>query len=677
MSLASALLNSITMHGIKHQKFYLGLLVQIFLNSAVGAQPAHVIWRTGDPAVEVPQYTFNGFVRNNANLGIAPPTFVGDFIVAGASLRMGTSTPATDFGFWMSDSNGQLHRKVARLGEAAHDVTGASFATSMNAAGGAGDGRIFFTSGLAGVSLGEQISGLWEADSQNTRLIALRTEPATGTNPQGYFLGFQKAMGLTGGMGTDLAIYSSVSSMPGQPATLPMTYGWWQRRGQEFEMSSWSYGTFDSLPNTFIREQSSYMHPSGVGAYWVRVDGSGVSTIQVSDTVSITTDRAFIKINGDGERTLMARQGDQAPGFPVGALFRSLNWSTTLTPAISENGQIVLSGSVAGGNTTQSDNSGLWSFEGSELHLMVRANDPAPCLGENVRFGTLSGLSAHAGQMTFLENGDLIFVTGLQGSQVTLVNSMAIVKKAVSGQYSVIARAGTSLPALPEGTTFLRTALGLKVVAAGDTFYFTARIGGSGVTTTNDDVLIMVDSHGMRLVLREGDVVGDYLIRSFATDPKIQINSFGNAIIEVNVSPVSDLTGSQRPAIVGLSRAAIPKIIVASTHSLELSSGSPAIVSGYGLSAERALSVSGKVVVSAAFTGSAKDEAILVFDLEEESPFICRADFNSDGIIDPQDINAFLAAWFAELSNSDFDLDGIRSVSDIFSYLSAYFAGCE
>jgi hypothetical protein len=54
----------------------------------------------------------------------------------------------------------------------------------------------------------------------------------------------------------------------------------------------------------------------------------------------------------------------------------------------------------------------------------------------------------------------------------------------------------------------------------------------------------------------------------------------------------------------------------------------------------------------------------------------CRPDFNSDAVLAPADIFAFLTAFFAGDPRTDFDNNGIRQPADIFAFLTLYFAGC-
>ncbi len=54
----------------------------------------------------------------------------------------------------------------------------------------------------------------------------------------------------------------------------------------------------------------------------------------------------------------------------------------------------------------------------------------------------------------------------------------------------------------------------------------------------------------------------------------------------------------------------------------------------------------------------------------------CRADFNGDSVLSPQDVFGFLGAWFGGDLRSDFDQSGALDIQDVFDYLTAYFTGC-
>ena len=55
---------------------------------------------------------------------------------------------------------------------------------------------------------------------------------------------------------------------------------------------------------------------------------------------------------------------------------------------------------------------------------------------------------------------------------------------------------------------------------------------------------------------------------------------------------------------------------------------------------------------------------------------ICPADYNGDGVVNVQDIFAFLSGWFAQDIAADWNANATIAVQDIFDYLAAWFLGC-
>jgi hypothetical protein len=54
----------------------------------------------------------------------------------------------------------------------------------------------------------------------------------------------------------------------------------------------------------------------------------------------------------------------------------------------------------------------------------------------------------------------------------------------------------------------------------------------------------------------------------------------------------------------------------------------------------------------------------------------CAGDFNNDSVRNPNDIFAFLNAYFAQDIRADWDGNRLLQPADIFGFLNAYFAGC-
>jgi len=60
------------------------------------------------------------------------------------------------------------------------------------------------------------------------------------------------------------------------------------------------------------------------------------------------------------------------------------------------------------------------------------------------------------------------------------------------------------------------------------------------------------------------------------------------------------------------------------------------------------------------------------------SVFLCKADHNGDGALDPDDLADFIAGYFTSPPEprSDFSRDGIIDPDDLADFIAAYFEGC-
>jgi len=56
-------------------------------------------------------------------------------------------------------------------------------------------------------------------------------------------------------------------------------------------------------------------------------------------------------------------------------------------------------------------------------------------------------------------------------------------------------------------------------------------------------------------------------------------------------------------------------------------------------------------------------------------PFCCRADWNSDGVVNSQDFFDFIAGFFN--NNGDYNFDGVTNSQDFFDFLTQFFRGCD
>lgn len=56
---------------------------------------------------------------------------------------------------------------------------------------------------------------------------------------------------------------------------------------------------------------------------------------------------------------------------------------------------------------------------------------------------------------------------------------------------------------------------------------------------------------------------------------------------------------------------------------------------------------------------------------------VCRADFDGNGVLDTNDLFAFLNAWFGLDLSADIDHDGVLTTNDLFAFLDLWFTSCK
>jgi hypothetical protein len=73
--------------------------------------------------------------------------------------------------------------------------------------------------------------------------------------------------------------------------------------------------------------------------------------------------------------------------------------------------------------------------------------------------------------------------------------------------------------------------------------------------------------------------------------------------------------------------------------------------------------------------------ACLAYDglavLTNESPASCAADFDGNGVVNTQDVLAFLNAFTSREHGADFDGNGVVDTQDVLAFLNAWVAGCD
>lgn len=642
------------------------------------ADTAWIVARSGQAAPGTSGFAFHGMLTDNSGAVLPAPLMSGEFVVLSSSLRQGSSTPAAERGLWlMSGQSG--NRLLARQGQIAPDLpTGTTF-DLLSSVSSDRSGEVSFIATVTGPEVvpGVNSRALWVADMTNTALALREGQPAPDTSPIGHFRYLIEGTGLDGAAGADLRVRAQVTDLPGQPATLPATSGTWVRQGTVFRMVSWSFGAAPGIDNAWIGDIFDTISCSGRGATVGSIYGPAVGTIVVNGT-SVSNNWCVWRAS-PGDRQLVARTGDSAPGTDPGVVFWTLSPSH-LRPAVNRSGDIAFAGMLAGPGVTSANRSGIWRSTATGTTLIVRGGAPALPAGSGVALDPVS-VGSSDGSLAVMDNGDTVFWTYFAGTGVTLNNCRGIWKRSPSGQDTMIARSGVSNSALPAGTTLVRTTLPLAMKAVGDDHVmFTAQLTGTGVSSTNNDVLLRhTSAGGLQLVAREGETYGNHVLKAFVNNgADIQITPTGFALVPATFSPAGNPNQTPVPGALGISPSGVARVLAVQNHPIALSDATFPTISQLRVASKGAISDDGRVAMAASFnSGTPRDEGVFVvtIDVGYEPPAPCPADYDQSGAVTSEDLFDFLADWFQ--GDADYDRSGMTDVADIFQYLSDWFRGCD
>ncbi|MBL8755806.1 MAG: hypothetical protein JNK15_21090 [Planctomycetes bacterium] len=162
-------------------------------------------------------------------------------------------------------------------------------------------------------------------------------------------------------------------------------------------------------------------------------------------TATTANDRALaVWISGSGG-TILAREGQQAPGLPVGVLFSNpaLSWSVnSLSNAFTNAGNTMLNCQLDGGGTTVGvDDYAVYYGNLSGLNPVIRRGDACPGL-PGVTFGIVGNTS-----MACDDAGHVAFISSLGGAVATTSDSSLWF--GTIGNLQMLAREGDPVPGYP------------------------------------------------------------------------------------------------------------------------------------------------------------------------------------------------------------------------------------
>ncbi|MCB0354653.1 MAG: hypothetical protein KDD64_14050, partial [Bdellovibrionales bacterium] len=269
----------------------------------------------------------------------------------------------------------------------------------------------------------------------------------------------------------------------------------------------------DAPPGTLFLSTDPVVGPSGIVVYETTLYGPAVGTVNVNG-VPINTNKALVVGEGADQRTL-ARSGYQVQTEPAGIAF-SLIFGGSSRRGFNTSGDFAFSASMVGPGIFTSNNWGIWLKRGGELTRVARLSDPAPLLGAT--YGSFP-LASGASFVKLADSGATIFTAMLLGGGATTSSNGTIIYAHDASQ-TLVARAGVDIPSLPPGVRIKNSSLGLGVKTSTQGHVaIAAQLEGTGVTSANDVAVFLWspdEPQNLRLICREGDVLGEYRIKTLS-----------------------------------------------------------------------------------------------------------------------------------------------------------------
>lgn len=130
-------------------------------------------------------------------------------------------------------------------------------------------------------------------------------------------------------------------------------------------------------PNQNNYGSTPVLNNSGKVSFFAQLQ-SGIGGVNTNNDQGIWLER-------NGVLELVAREGDQAPGLPSGANYKSFFFA----PSVNTAGKIAFNSILeqGSGGVTSSNDYAVWSDVGGPLHVVVREGDPAPVTPPGSTFG--------------------------------------------------------------------------------------------------------------------------------------------------------------------------------------------------------------------------------------------------------------------------------------------------
>jgi hypothetical protein len=359
-------------------------------------------------------------------------------------------------------------------------------------------GFVAFPGRLAGSAINStNDAGIWSTRTGSLGLVAREGNQAAG-QAGGVVYGFMSPDRDI--VTNDEGLVAFVSGLAGTGVTTSNDSAIWSQGSGGFEALAREGNAAPTLDPTV--EYDSFT-PGGTRVPSLNDSGTSAWIAPLRNTGSLSTNEALYS-NRTGFPTILAREGDQAPGLATGVLIGSFGGVIQTPISMNATGRVALLANLAGTGVTFSNATAILSDGTGSLAVVARENDAAPGFtnGERYSLFTDSPVINNQGTVAFLAN--------IRSSSSTQTIGQAVYR-GTPGDLAVLARTNDPAPGTPDGVVFSGFNVANQeplTIANGGLVVFTGVLTGPGVTSANNVGIWAVEPSGqVQLVLREGDVI--------------------------------------------------------------------------------------------------------------------------------------------------------------------------
>jgi hypothetical protein len=360
-------------------------------------------------------------------------------------------------------------------------------------------GRLTFSGNIEDAAAGS-LGGLWSERTGSFQLLALTGDVLPGMPPDGDLFSLEPT---TRG---DVVLLRAKWSRPFE--TLPEDKGLWRDTG-----GGWEPLVVHGMPAPGLSGAVFGADPTRVFgplfAFNARADGRVLVQAWVRGSkINANNDEALWIESGAGLQILV-REGARADSrekMTFGPTSSSPTFGAdieNLVPTLNDQGAVLFGAVLRSGKTRLNS---LWTNRSGQLALLARGSVPVSGFGQGDQApGFAPGVTYATFFLGRINNRNQI---AFQGTVDEFENPSRLTPAIwwdVPGALSLVAAQGRPVPGAP-GAVY--ATVSFESLSDAGEIFFSAKLGGSGVTAANDGVLMRADPNGtLGIVLREGDTV--------------------------------------------------------------------------------------------------------------------------------------------------------------------------